>query len=120
MKYKLGEKHPTKNLYRVVALKDFGDFKAGDIGGWVEGEHNLSQEGYCWIFGNALVFEDARVFGKAQVFGNARVYGNARVFGDALVFDNARVCDDAFVFGNSMVCDDAQVSGDAWVYGDNA
>ena len=25
MKYKLGEKHPELNLYRIVALKDFGD-----------------------------------------------------------------------------------------------
>ncbi len=34
MKYKLDKKHPNKNLYRVVALKDFFDVKKGDIGGW--------------------------------------------------------------------------------------
>jgi hypothetical protein len=64
MKYKLGEKHPTENLYRVVALKDFGNVKAGDIGGWVESEHNLSQEGDCWVYGDAYVCDDAQVYGE--------------------------------------------------------
>jgi hypothetical protein len=43
MKYKLGEKHPEKELYRIVAIKDFGDVKAGDVGGWVFGT-NVNQE----------------------------------------------------------------------------
>lgn len=28
-------------LYRVVALRDFGDVEKGQKGGYVEGEHNL-------------------------------------------------------------------------------
>ena len=29
-------------LYRIEGLKDFGDVKKGDLGGWVENEKNLS------------------------------------------------------------------------------
>ena len=57
-------------LFRVRALRDFGDVKAGNIGGYVAGEHNLSQKGLCWVGGNPRVFE------KADVGANARVDGN--------------------------------------------
>ncbi len=49
-KYKLVEKHPTLDLWRVVALRDFGDVKAGDIGGWVASEDELSQYNNSWIY----------------------------------------------------------------------
>lgn len=31
-------------LHQIVALKDFGSVKKGDLGGWIESEDNLSQE----------------------------------------------------------------------------
>src|SRR5574337_1114896 len=82
-------------LFRIKALKDFGDVRKGDLGGYIEKEDNLSQEGDAWVSGNA------RVFGHALVSGNARVTGHARVFGHALVSGNARVTGDAWVSGNS-------------------
>ncbi len=30
-------------VYRIQAIKDFGDVKAGDLGGWVQSYKNLSQ-----------------------------------------------------------------------------
>ena len=92
-------------LYQIKAEKDFSDFNKGDLGGWIEKEDNLSQEGNCWVHGNARVYEDARVSGDARVYGNAQVYGDARVSGDARVY------------GNAQVYEDARVSGDARVYG---
>lgn len=88
MKYKLTDKTKKcggRTLYRIQSLKDFGDVKSGDLGGWVEGERNLSQEGDCWISGNARVYHDARVYDNAQVFNDARVYGNEWVYGCARV-----------------------------------
>ena len=85
MKYKLTETTKEVNsitLYQIQALKDFGDVKKGDLGGWIEKEDNLSQEGQCWISGDARVFGNAVVSGDAWVFGNAVVSGNARVFDD--------------------------------------
>ena len=118
-------------LRRIRAVRDFGDVKAGDLGGFVQSETNLSHHDDAWVCGNARVFGDARVYDNAEVCGNAwvcddaKVYGNAWVCDDAKVCGNAWVCDDAKVCGNARVCGDAEVCGnaevcgDAWVY-DNA
>ena len=88
-------------LHRIKALKDFGNVKKGELGGYVESERNLSQEGNCWVCGNAKVCGDAEVCGNAWVFGNAEVYGNAKVYGNAWVYGNAEVCGNARVYGNA-------------------
>lgn len=72
-------------LYRIKALSSFGCVSAGDLGGFLESEKNLSQNGDAWVYGDAGVYGNAMVFGDARVSGNAWVYGNARVFGDAEV-----------------------------------
>ena len=115
---------PSGNpLFRVVALRDFGDVHKGDKGGQIESTHNLSNEGNCWVYGNARVYENARVYGNAQVHNNARVSNNARVYGDAEVYDNAwvsgdaKVFDDAWVYGEAWVSDNALVYGNAQVFG---
>ena len=126
-KYRLTGNHiniGNRILYQIEALKDFGNVKAGDLGGYIESEKNLSQYDNAWVYGNAEVYGNAQVFGNACVFDNARVYNDARVYGNAQVFDNARVygnaCvfDNAWVYGNALVYDNAQVYGDAKVYGD--
>ncbi|WP_412057344.1 hypothetical protein [Bartonella sp. DGB2] len=38
-----------RTLYRIKALRDFGDIKAGDLGGFVENEYRLSHDGTCWV-----------------------------------------------------------------------
>src|SRR3990167_6886502 len=73
------------DVQRVRALRDFGDVKKGDVGGFVEKESNLSHDGDAWVCGNAEVFGNAKVSGDAKAYGNARVCGNARVYGDARV-----------------------------------
>ena len=55
MKYKLTETRNEDGLYQIRALKDFGNVKVGDLGGWIEKEANLSQQGNAWVSGNALV-----------------------------------------------------------------
>ena len=84
-----------KKLFRIKALIDFGDVKAGELGGYVEKEENISQDGNAWVSGNARVYGDAMVCGNARVSGNARVCGDARVSGNAWVYDDARVYGDA-------------------------
>ena len=98
-------------LYRIKALKDFGNVNKGDLGGFIESEDNLSQEGITWVYDNA------RVFGDAKVSGDALVYGNAVVFGTVLVYGNALVRGDVQLYGNAQLCGNAQVSGDACIYG---
>ena len=98
-KYRLTGNHiniGNRILYQIEALKDFGDVKAGDLGGYIESEENLSQYDNAWVYG------DAQVLGNAQVFDNARVYGNACVFDNARVYGNAQIksARDYIVFKN--------------------
>ena len=81
-------------LFRIKALIEFGNVKAGDLGGYIEKEENLSHMGNAWVSGNAQVSGDARVSGNARVSGDAQVFGDAQVSGDAQVFGDARVSGD--------------------------
>ena len=111
-------------LHRIKALKDFGDVHKGDLGGWLEKESNLSQEGDCWVYDNAMVYNDARVYDDAQVYGNAwvgdnaQVFGHAQVHGFAQVFGHAKVYDEAQVHGFAWVCNNSVVCGDTKVLDD--
>ena len=71
-------------LHRIRALRNFGIVKVGDLGGFIESEDNLSQDGSCWVF------DYAKVYGNARVYGNAMVFDYAKVFYCAEVFDCAR------------------------------
>ena len=70
-------------LFRIKALIEFGNVKAGELGGYIEKEENLSQKDNAWVYGDARVYGDAWVCGDAQVYGDAWVYGDAQVYGDA-------------------------------------
>ena len=54
-------------LYRIKALSSFGYVSAGDLGGFLESEKNLSQNGNAWVSGNAWVYGNAEVSGDARV-----------------------------------------------------
>lgn len=86
-------------LHRIRALIDIPehDVKAGDLGGWVEAETNLSQNGAAWVTGKAWVT------GAACVTGSACVMDSARVTGAAWVTGAARVTGNAWVSGNARI-----------------
>ena len=113
-----------RKLYQIKALKDFGDVKAGDLGGYIEKEENLSQDGIAWVFDNACVYDNALVCcnayvgGNACVYDNAQIYDNARIYNNAWIYGNAHVYGGVQVFDNACVYDNALVYGDACVYGD--
>ena len=71
-----------KKLFRIKALVAFGDVEEGDLGGFVEKESNLDNDGDAWVSGDAQVSGNAWVSGNAQVSGDAWVYGDAQVSGD--------------------------------------
>ena len=62
-----------RTLYRIRALRDFGAVHAGDVGGYIECERNLSQDGNAWVSGDARVSDNALVCGDACVYGNTDV-----------------------------------------------
>lgn len=122
--------HRGRTLHRIRAKISFGNVTKGSIGGFVESEDNLSDDGCSWIFGNAMVYDcamiygdaivydDAKIHGKAEVFGHSQVYGIAEVCGNAWIFENASVCCNACVYGNSWVFGNSLVNGNAKIYGD--
>lgn len=130
-------------LHRIKALKDscFRGVRAGDLGGFIEKEENLSQAGECWVFDKAKVYDNAKVLDDTSVEDKAEIYGNAvvggcnvmvggpgasKVSGEAQIFDNARVSgssivDNGKVYGNayihkSDVHSNAEIYSDAHVY----
>lgn len=117
-------------LYQIRALKSFENIKKGELGGWIESEENLSQEGTSWVSENGKIFGHAEVYGRAKVFGDAIISGHAKVYEDAMVYDNAHVYGDALllgyahvhgyakVYGNAAVVGGANVRGKTKVYGD--
>ena len=125
-------------LRRIRALKEIPEHgvKKGDLGGWIESEENLSQNGCCWIgneaivCGKAKVEEEAIVCGHATVVGDAWVQGRATVEGYAVVSEGALIKDEAVVKDfaivqgwarvrdKGMVYDNACLSGEAEVYGE--
>ena len=99
-----------ETLYRIKALKDFGDVKKGDIGGFIKSENNLSQKGKCWVY------DDARVNGCALVYNNAKIRNNAKIYGYAMVFDNAEITNNANVYDNSSISGNARIHDCARIY----
>ena len=94
-------------LSRIKALRDFGNVKAGELGGYIYSEKNLSHYGMCWVSDNAQVRDNAFVGGSAQVRDRAIVCDFA------IVRDLATVSDIAVVGGYAIVDDDSRVSGES-------
>ena len=120
-KYELTNKTLRWNghvLHRIRALKNFGHYyenmvKAGDLGGWIESEDNLSHGRDCWVYNNAKVYGNAKVYHDAIVENTAEVYENAEVCHLAVVRDRARVHGDARLSARAEVFGDADISGNA-------
>ena len=73
-------------LYRIRALRDISengatnkDIKAGELGGYIQTEDNLSQEDGCWVYPGSFVYENARIFGRAQIGPGLKIFGNAQI-----------------------------------------
>jgi len=69
-KYELtGEWKMVKGVqvYRIKALRDIGNVKTGEEGGFIESEDNLSQFGHAWVGRTAIVMDCAYIRGNAIV-----------------------------------------------------
>jgi len=101
--------------YRIEALKDFGDVKKGDIGGWVSNYENLSQDGNCWLYDNgkarynARILDDATIHGNASAGGSSEMHGYSKLTGNACINRSAKLYDYAIVSYSAIVTDNAIV-----------
>lgn len=128
-------------VFRIRTLRDIEDdsgrvvAKAGELGGFVQSDRNLSHKGACWvaddavvrkdalvkesaiIAGEATVTDSAHVGGRAQVSGKARISGNARIDGEALVDGYAVIEGSGYLSEKAEVRDEATISGRVSLYG---
>ena len=78
-----------RTLSRVRALKEFEvhghQIKAGDLGGYIWTEENLSQEGSAWVMGDVWVTRNGRVEGNALAKDNGEIGNGAILRGDAMI-----------------------------------
>ena len=125
----------TKDVlyYKGHVLHRIKDLQTGELGGWLEKESNLSQEGTCWVADEAKVYGDAKVIGFrslvcecAEVYENAiidggKVSGHAKVYGDAIIggdeWGPAEIKDFVKVFDHAVAAGNCSVSGHAKIFG---
>lgn len=91
--------HKPSRFCQLVALKDIPKYgvKAGDLGGFVEGKHVLSQNGDCWIG------EEAKVYGAVEVKDDSYVGGKASILNN---FPSVKliISEEASVTGHAQLC----------------
>lgn len=84
----------TTSVRRIRALIDIPNVgvKAGELGGFIMCQENLSHEGDCWVFQEAMVHG---LFTRIE--GNARIYGHAVVEDGSIISDGVVISDHAHI-----------------------
>lgn len=117
-KYEITEiEHPQYPwLHRIRALCPLrGDVEPGELGGYVQTESNLDQQGDCWLYGDSIAMEDARVAGDAALKDRAAAMGRSMVTGISVCQDQTLICDDAIV-RDSWLSGSCVVGGNAHIH----
>ena len=110
----------TVTLHRIQYCKDINEkTKKGTLGGWLESENNLSQNGFCIVRKNAKVWGNAKILDDAVVSDNACVFDDAMVFQDAYVTNDAQIFNKAFVLGFSKITNSAKIYNYAFINGNS-
>lgn len=85
-------------LYRIRALKDFGNIKKGQLGGYIEKENNLSYEknDCSWIETEVIIKDNVKVSLNSYIVGFCVVSGNA-IIENTIIEGNASVKDFSYL-----------------------
>ena len=82
-------------LHRIEATIDSCWANAGELGGFVENEHNLR--------GEAWVADEAKVWGSAYLLDRSLACDNAQVFDKCILMDMSQVAGDSRIHGSGTV-----------------
>ena len=151
VKYFIGKEETTKigsnkyKCYRIIANKDIPAYssnngyqliKSGKLGGCIQSESNLSQEGFCWLNDESYILGKARLEGnsylhQSNLYGHAKVEGNNRItFSNVCqnavikghndihmskINGNVIIQDNVYIHG-SNVFDNVEIFGNSWIY----
>lgn len=93
-------------LYRIRALRDVSyHVSKGELGGYIGGPENLTQNGDCWVCYGAMAFDGA------QVRDNAVLEHKSRAAGGAIIKDDASLKNDAQAIGKVIVANNERLAG---------
>lgn len=115
MKIIIGNSQTT--VYRVRALKDFGDVKKGDLGGYIQSEYNLSQYGNCWIYDEAICWQSGKILNNSKLKDFAEIFGCGKIKDNAIVGGRCIVKDSSVISGFVILSDNITTLGTSRVYG---
>lgn len=104
---------------RIRALIDIPKHgvKAGDLGGFLEFNHNLSQAGSCWVAGECKVSGDAVLIGDSFLGGHilathsATMSGSSHITGRGIIFGHSKVWGNAIIESQDIkLCGNATIA----------
>ena len=124
--------NPSMNLitvYRIIAMKSFDNVMEGDLGGWIESETNLSQDGLCWVYDESVVYGKAKIEKNAKVIDESTVCDYAIVTECSTITHMSKISDTSIISGNaeikkssiwgeSEISDNAKIVG-SYIYGNS-
>ena len=102
-----------RTLHRIKALKDFGNVKKGEVGGYVQNENNLSHKGNCWIYNNAKAMDNSRVYDNSVMCDNSEMYDDSRMYDDSVIYSNSKMYGNSIMYGNSKMYDYSKMYGNS-------
>lgn len=90
---------------RIRAVRDIPEHgvRAGDLGGYIEHEHNLAHEGAAWVADQALAIGQSRVEGNALACDWTSLTSYAVATGSAVLSGYSRVRDHAMIVGDTRL-----------------
>lgn len=100
-------------VVQLVATKDFGKIKKGDLGGWVlnDGKPHLSHDGECWIFPNATLLGFITKVSGDAIVGNP---GFGQPF-DEILIKNSSISEEVLIQGENIKIESSNVKGDTTI-----
>lgn len=73
-------------MQQIQAVRDFGNVKKGEVGGWVCYDGQLSHDGDCWVGFNSRISYNICVCDNAQLF-RSNIFGSCVVGKSAVLED---------------------------------
>lgn len=113
-----------RTLHQIQAVRSFGEVKAGDIGGFIESESNLSHDGDCWVGFESIIGRQTYVKGNVligrytSVGDQVEIDDNVRIGDDSVIGRCVRIGADVCI-GNNAVIDEIAHIGRSTTVGDN-
>lgn len=134
-----------QTLIQIQATKDFTradgfKVKKGDLGGFIQSEQNLSQDGLCWLDETSCALHSARILDDALALNgsilrdssvlcekttlkDSTICGKASISGESQI-KSSSIADEAIIQDRCLICDsfvgdNAIISGEAKIYHSN-